>query len=164
MVFGRFGGKFRSHKGHSVPLSPYTRSEHRCFPVSAHQTTECKHDAIAILCRSTKISSIRDEKLMCHTNSESPNAALNHERSPRTSIFSSTANATALLLDDNRLETLGVLDVDGLDVAVQLLLGALLVVTSPRDADAEPEWAALDTLLPDLLVQLGVDPDVGGAL
>lgn len=74
------------------------------------------------------------------------------------------AARTALLLDDDSLETLGVLDVDGLDVAVQLLLGALLVVTPPRDADAQPEGAALDALLPDLLVQLGVDPDVGGAL
>jgi hypothetical protein len=69
-----------------------------------------------------------------------------------------------LLLDDNSVEALGVLDVDGLDVAVQLLLGALLVVTPAGDADAESEGAALDTLLPDLLVQLGVDPDVGGAL
>lgn len=33
------------------------------------------------------------------------------------------------VLDDGGLETLGVLDVDGLDVRVELLLGALLVVT-----------------------------------
>lgn len=69
-----------------------------------------------------------------------------------------------LLLDDNGRETLGVLDVDGLYVAVELLLGALLVVTSPGDADANSVWDALDTLLPDLLVQLGVDADIGGAL
>ena len=62
------------------------------------------------------------------------------------------------------MEALGVLDVDGLDVAVELLLGALLVVTSPRDADAESVGNALDTLLPDLLVELGVDTDIGGAL
>lgn len=72
--------------------------------------------------------------------------------------------ALPLLLDDNRRETLGVLDVHGLNVAVELLLGALLVVTSARDADAESVWNTLDTLLPDLLVELGVDADIGGAL
>lgn len=68
------------------------------------------------------------------------------------------------VLDNGGLETLGVLDVDGLDVAVELLLGALLVVTLPGDADAESEWNTLDTGLPDLLVQLWVEADVGGAL
>jgi hypothetical protein len=62
------------------------------------------------------------------------------------------------------VQTLGVLDVDGLHIAVELLLGALLVVTPPGDADAEPVSNALDTLLPDLLVQLGVEADIGGAL
>ena len=62
------------------------------------------------------------------------------------------------------METLGVLHVDGLDVAVELLLGALLVVTAAGDADAETVGNALDTLLPDLLVQLGVEADIGGAL
>jgi len=69
-----------------------------------------------------------------------------------------------LLLDDDCLETFGVLNGDGLHVAVQLLLSVLLVVTSPRDADADPVRLALDTALPDLLVQLRVDPDVGCAL
>jgi hypothetical protein len=69
-----------------------------------------------------------------------------------------------LLLDDDRGETLGVLDVHGLDVAVELLLGTLLVVSPPRDADAEPVGDALDTLLPDLLVELGVQADIGGTL
>lgn len=68
------------------------------------------------------------------------------------------------VLDDGGLETLGVLDVDGLDVAVKLLLGTLLVVTLARDADTEAERNALDTALPDLLVQLGVEADVAGAL
>ena len=68
------------------------------------------------------------------------------------------------VLDDGGLETLGVLDVDGLDVAVELLLGTLLVVTLARDADTEAERNALDTALPDLLVQLGVEADVAGAL
>lgn len=62
------------------------------------------------------------------------------------------------------MQTLGVLDVDGLDEAVQLLLGVLLVVSPPRDADAESVGNALDTGLPHLLVQLGVQADIGGAL
>lgn len=62
------------------------------------------------------------------------------------------------------METLGLLDVDGLDVRVELLLGALLVVTLTRDADAETEGNTLDTALPDLLVELGVKTDVLGAL
>ena len=35
------------------------------------------------------------------------------------------------VLNNGGLETLGVLDVDGLDVGVKLLLGTLLVVTFP---------------------------------
>ena len=68
------------------------------------------------------------------------------------------------VLDNGGLETLGVLDVDGLDVAVELLLGTLLVVTLTRDADTEAERNALDTALPDLLVELGVEADIVGAL
>lgn len=62
------------------------------------------------------------------------------------------------------METLGVLDVDGLDVGVQTLLSTLLVVTLAGDANAETERNTLDTGLPDLLVQLGVEADVLGAL
>jgi hypothetical protein len=62
------------------------------------------------------------------------------------------------------VQTLGVLDVDGLDVRVQLLLGALLVVTLTADADTEAERNALDAGFPDLLVQLGVKADILGAL
>lgn len=69
-----------------------------------------------------------------------------------------------LFLDDNRWQALGVLNVDGLHVAVQLLLGTLLVVTLAGNADAHTVGDALDALLPDLLVQLGVQTDVGGAL
>jgi hypothetical protein len=54
------------------------------------------------------------------------------------------------------VQTLGVLDVDSLDVRVKLLLGALLVVTLTADADTETEGNALDASLPDLLVELGV--------
>lgn len=68
------------------------------------------------------------------------------------------------ILNDNVLETLGVLDVDGLDVGVELLFGALLVVTLTGDAYTQAEWHTLDTGLPDLLVQLRVETDVGSAL
>lgn len=60
------------------------------------------------------------------------------------------------ILNNLGVETLGVLDVDGLDVGVELLLGALLVVTLTGDADTKTERNALDTGLPDLLVELGV--------
>jgi hypothetical protein len=62
------------------------------------------------------------------------------------------------------VQTLGVLDVDGLDVRVQLLLGALLVVTLTGDANTEAVWDTLDAGFPDLLVELGVEADVLGAL
>jgi len=62
------------------------------------------------------------------------------------------------------VQTLGVLDVDGLDVGVQTLLGVLLVVTLAGDADTETEGDTLDTGFPDLLVELGVDADVLGTL
>ena len=69
-----------------------------------------------------------------------------------------------LFLNNNRGEALGVLDVHSLDEAEQLLLGAFLVVTLSRDAHAQSVWDTLDTLLPDLLVELGVDADIGGTL
>lgn len=69
-----------------------------------------------------------------------------------------------LLLDNDSVETLGVLDIDGLDVAVQLLLGTLLVVTSSGNADAQSVGDTLDTVLPDLLVQGGVHADIGSTL
>jgi hypothetical protein len=62
------------------------------------------------------------------------------------------------------VQTLGALDVDGLNMGVQTLLGTLLVVTLAGDADAETEGNALDASLPDLLVQGGVDTDILGAL
>jgi len=69
-----------------------------------------------------------------------------------------------VLLNLNGLETLGVLDVDGLDVAVKALLGTLLVVTATRDADAEAERNTADTVLPDLGVEQGVKADILGSL
>ena len=68
------------------------------------------------------------------------------------------------ILNNNGVKTLGVLDIDGLDVTVQLLLGALLVVTLSRDSYAESEWNTLDTSFPDLLVQLGIETNIGGTL
>lgn len=65
-----------------------------------------------------------------------------------------------LLLNNGGLQTLRVLDVHSLHVGVKLLLGALLVITLTADAHAEAERNALDTGLPDLLVQLRVETDV----
>lgn len=81
-------------------------------------------------------------------------------------LYSSQASPRIhlLVLDDLGVQTLGVLDVDGLDVRVQLLLRALLVVTLTRDADTETVWDTLDAGLPDLLVELGVEADVLGGL
>jgi len=68
------------------------------------------------------------------------------------------------ILHNSGVQALGLLDVDSLDVAVQLLLGTLLVVTLAADADTEAEWDTLDTGFPDLLVQLGVEADILGTL
>ncbi len=73
-----------------------------------------------------------------------------------TSSFPLIRGTTLSILDNLGVQTLGVLDVDSLDVGVELLLGALLVVTLTGDADTETERNALNTGLPDLLVQLGV--------
>lgn len=62
------------------------------------------------------------------------------------------------------MKTLGVLDINGLNVAVQLLLGTLLIVTSSRNADAQSVADTLDTVLPNLLVQSGVQTDIRGTL
>lgn len=68
------------------------------------------------------------------------------------------------VIDGSGVQTLGALDVDGLDVGVQTLLGTLLVVTLARDADTQAEGDTLDTGFPDLLVELGVEANVLGAL
>lgn len=69
-----------------------------------------------------------------------------------------------LFLNNNRGEALGVLDVHSLNVAVQLLLGTLLVISSSGNSHSDSVVDTLDTLLPDLLVELGVDADIGGTL
>lgn len=83
---------------------------------------------------------------------------------PNPSIHPSSGSNHLCVLDNGRLETLCVLDIHGLDVAVQFLLGTLLVVTLSGDADAETEGDALDAGFPDLLVELGVEADVGCTL
>jgi hypothetical protein len=64
------------------------------------------------------------------------------------------------------MQALGLLllDIDSLDVAVQLLLGALLVVSLSADAHTQSEGDAFDAALPDLLIQLRVETDVAGSL
>lgn len=87
-----------------------------------------------------------------------------------TSVFAfppSPNYATHLrILDNDRLQSLALflLDVHGLHVAVQLLLGTLLVVALPRDAYPESIGDAFDAGFPDFLVELWVETDVGGAL
>ena len=61
-------------------------------------------------------------------------------------------------------QALGVLDIDGLDVAIKLLLGTLLIVTLTGDTNTESEWYTFDAGFPDLLVELRVNADVLGAL
>ena len=56
------------------------------------------------------------------------------------------------------------LDIDSLHVAVQLLLGALLVVSLSADTHAQSVGDAFDAALPDFLVQLRVKTDVAGTL
>lgn len=77
---------------------------------------------------------------------------------------SSTAIHLCGILNDSGLQTLGVLDVHSLHVAVELLLRALLVVTLSRYPDSQAERHTADSRLPHLLVQLGVEADVGGSL
>lgn len=69
-----------------------------------------------------------------------------------------------LFLNNRRRQALGILDVDGLDIRVQLLFRTLLIVTLATDANTETEGDTLDTAFPDLLVQLRVKTDILGAL
>lgn len=57
-----------------------------------------------------------------------------------------------------------VLDVDVLDEGVELALGGtLLLVALAGDSDSDFVGKVADTLVPDELVELRVDADVGGA-
>jgi hypothetical protein len=68
------------------------------------------------------------------------------------------------ILNNSRLETLGILDIHRLNVAIQALCCTFLIVSLSRDSDPESERNTLDTSLPDLLVQLGIETNVGCAL
>lgn len=68
------------------------------------------------------------------------------------------------ILDNSRLQTLGILHIHRLNIGIQLLLGTLLIIPLPRDAHPYPERHAFDTILPDFLVQLRVEANVVGAL
>jgi hypothetical protein len=78
----------------------------------------------------------------------------------RSSCHSRQLATTLRILHNSRLQTLGVLNVHGLHIRVQLLLRTLLVVTLARYPYAETEWDALDAGFPDLLVELWVEADV----
>ena len=68
------------------------------------------------------------------------------------------------LIDNSGVQTLGVLDIDGLHKRVEDVLALLLVVTLAGDADTETEGNAFDTGFPDLLVELWVESHILGAL
>jgi len=58
------------------------------------------------------------------------------------------------------LQTLSGSNIDSLDVGEKLLLSTLLVVSLSRDTDSDSVGNALDTTLPELLVQLGVESNI----
>lgn len=70
--------------------------------------------------------------------------------------ISTFAQVHLLILNDLRLQTLRILNIHSLDIAIQLLLGTLLIVSLSGDADAETERHALDAGFPDFLVELWV--------
>jgi len=130
-------------------------SKQKPWPPNPQALRRCRRPQV-LVSRGARVyeTCIRNAKLDAMRNSESPNTVLNHpNHGPLPILFFDSF--PSLLHDDGR-KTLGVLHVHGLHEAVELLLGALLVVTSPGDADAESVRDALDTLLPHLLVELGV--------
>jgi hypothetical protein len=68
------------------------------------------------------------------------------------------------ILNQSSLQTLRILNVYGLDIAIQLMRSTLLVVSLSRDSDTQSVRNTLDTSLPDLLVQLRIETNVGCAL
>ena len=68
------------------------------------------------------------------------------------------------ILNERCLQSLRILNIDGLDVAVEFLLCTFFVISLSRDSDTQSVRNALDTSLPDLLVQLGIETDVRSAL
>jgi hypothetical protein len=78
--------------------------------------------------------------------------------------FTPSTNAALRILDDGGLQTLGILDIDGLHIRVQLFFGTFLVVSLTGNANSQAERNALDTGFPHLLVKLRIQADVLGAL
>jgi len=78
--------------------------------------------------------------------------------------FQTPCDANSLFFNDSSVQALGVLDVHALHIAVELLLGAFLIVTLAGDANSYSERDASDTGFPDLLVQLRVEAYVFSAL
>ena len=62
------------------------------------------------------------------------------------------------VLHNNSVQSLGLflLDIHGLNVAIQLLLSTFLVVTLAADSHTESEGDAFDAGFPDFLVELWV--------
>ena len=69
-----------------------------------------------------------------------------------------------LLVDDGGLEALSGAEAEnGHGKGVELLLGALVVVTLALETHTQTAGEVLDTVLPYLLVELGVEADILGA-
>jgi len=73
-------------------------------------------------------------------------------------------SSTSSILNNNGSQALRILHINRLDVAVKLLLRALLIISLSRYSDSQSVWHALDPGFPDLLIELGVEADVFGAL
>ena len=73
-------------------------------------------------------------------------------------------SAKLSVLHNGCLQALGVVDVDGLHIAIKLLLGVLFVITLARDTDTNAVRDAFDAVGPDRLVQLRIEADVFGTL
>lgn len=69
-----------------------------------------------------------------------------------------------LIFNDRCLKSLGVLHINRLHIAVQLLLGIFNIVTLATDANAKTERNTLNARLPNLLIQLRVKANVLSAL
>jgi hypothetical protein len=116
-------------------------------------------------CPDEYIQNYRGKKIFSHAITSNQTLKKKHRiKSINPSMHLRIRLSYLSILDNSGVKTLGILDIDGLNVAVKLLLGAFLVVTLAADADTETEGDALDTGFPDFLVQLGVEADVFGAL
>ena len=68
------------------------------------------------------------------------------------------------IFDDHCGQALGILYVDCLHIAVQLLLGTLLIITLPRYPHPQPERHTLDTGFPYFFVELRIETNILGSL